>query len=960
MFLSKLLPSEGLYCVAVLLPSGKFKHHFHESLGTAQAMLDSLDRAGHTVYISQATFDQAKIAEAKAHNAALPRGLSLEDWKKQAKRERSQDNAAYLRNFFLDIDCGEKWKLKSQQEGAVALREFVHETGLPAPAVVNSGNGLYAQWILEENIPAMQWRTVARLLKQVVKEYKPALGDDASRTSDSASVLRPPGTTNKKPGKTAKPVVLLRDAAPIPFMTFVRALGIAARKKHISQTALQPPKPVTDVNAEFFNHSEILSKAELVAEKCAQVRFMRDTKGDMSEPLWYACIGVLLFCENGDSTIHEWSNGHPGYSPAQTEGKITQWRTSGMGPATCANIGSNNEQACIGCPHNGKIKSPIVLGRPEPEKIEVPVEQCDAPDGFRRSEGGLFAEEDGRWIRFYDQDLYPSKLAYDASLGYEVMTVTHKLPYEGEMSFTVRSSIVQDPKMLLTALSDNHVKVLGQKEKKLMTAYLESYAARLQRQRRMAEMLTQMGWATSRSGETMFILGKKIFRPDGSVEIANLAAGVPKAANGFHTKGDVAKWTEMTQVFGMPGMEPFAFAFLAGGFGAPLMRFTGFEGAIVSMWGESGSGKTLVSRGIQSVWGNNDDLMMMKGDTANALVSRLGVYGSLPLTIDEVTNIEGLTLSDLAYQITQGREKVRLTRSAKERDTLNKWNTLAVTTSNSSLVERLCGAKQDASAEINRIFEYQCYQHDKFREPLTKTVYWTIRDNYGHAGEKYAQWLVTHEKQIKAGVDMISDRIIKDAQMKSEERFWAATAAVAIYGGVVARQLGLIKFSVSDIYAWVVQRLYSMREVKADLKADAISILGEFLSQYAGNMVVVKEATDKIQVIEPPRGSIVSRLAIDTGRLWLSRAVMKQWLAKKFGSYAQMRDELMLKRILVAPNKRKTLSSGTMFGGAQQLCWELDMRNPELYGAAQEIVDRADELSKAPLRLGEKKKVGEM
>lgn len=960
MFLTKLLPSEGLYCVALLLPSGKFKHHFHADLPAAEAQLEALNGAGHTVYIAQATFDPEKIAEAQKNNAGIPRGLSTDEWKKLAKRERSQDNALYLRNFFLDIDCGEKWALKSQQEGAIALREFILETGLPSPAVVNSGNGLYAQWLLEDNVPAMQWRTVARLLKQVVKAYKPALGDDSSRTADSASVLRPPGTTNRKPGKEAKPVVLLRDMAPIPFMTFVRALGVAARKKQIKQDAIQPPKVVADINAEFATHTDIPSKAELVAGKCAQIALMRDTRGDLSEPLWYACLGVLLFCENGDAVIHEWSNGHPGYNPAQTDSKISQWRNSGMGPATCANIGSNNSQACIGCPNNGKIKSPIVLGRPEPENKELPVEECEAPDGFRRSDAGLYAEEEGRWLRFYDCDLAPVKLAYDASLGYEVMTIRHRLPHEGELECTVRSSLVQDPKAFITTLSDNHIKVVGVKEKKLMTAYFESYAAKLQRQRRMAEMLTQMGWATSRNGETMFILGKKVFRKDGTAEVTNLAANVPKAAGGFRSAGDPEKWAEMTKVFTMPAMEPFAFAFLAGAFGAPLMRFTGFEGAMISMWGESGSGKTLVSRMAQSAWGYHKDLMMMKGDTANSLIARLGVYGSLPLTIDEVTNIEGLTLSDLAYQITQGREKVRLTRNAKERDTVNKWNTLAVTTSNASLVERLCGAKQDASAEINRIFEYQCYQHDKFREPLTKEVYWTLHENYGHAGEKYAQWLVAHEQEIKTGVDKIAEKIIAAAQMKSEERFWAAAAAVAIYGGLIAQKLGLIRFSVSDVYAWVVQRLYSMREVKADLKADAISVLGEFIDTYSANMVVVKEGADKVVVIEPPRGALVIRFAVDTGRLWLSRAILKQWLAKKFGSYAQMRDELLLKHVLLDANKRKTMSAGTVYGGAQQVCWEMDMRNPELHGAAWEVVERADELSRSPLRLGEKVPAKEM
>ncbi|MFA5429496.1 MAG: hypothetical protein WC279_14930, partial [Sulfurimonas sp.] len=160
MFLAKLLPAEGLYCVALLLQGGGFRHFFHETLPAAQQQLDTLDRAGNTVYIAQATFDPIKVTEAQAHNKTLPKGTPRD----QRKKVRAQANALYLKNFFLDIDCGEKWPLKNQDEGKLELIKFIRETGLPAPAVVNSGNGLYAHWILDEAIPAATWRTTAFLL----------------------------------------------------------------------------------------------------------------------------------------------------------------------------------------------------------------------------------------------------------------------------------------------------------------------------------------------------------------------------------------------------------------------------------------------------------------------------------------------------------------------------------------------------------------------------------------------------------------------------------------------------------------------------------------------------------------------------------------------------------------------------------------------------------------------------
>lgn len=951
MFLRKLLPSEGYYCVAMLLQSGGFRHFWYNDIEAAEKQLESMDADGHTVYIAQATFNQAQVTAALEHNKALPRGHSRD----QRKKERSQANAVKLKNFFLDIDCGEKWPLKNQLEGLQALKQFISDTDLPFPAVVNSGNGLYAHWILEEAIPASQWLTIAQLLKRVVAKYAPAIGGDSSRTSDSASVLRAPGTTNRKPGKPAKAVVLLKDAEPVPFMVFVRALSDAARKQSIDRKAVLPPKMSTDINAEFSAGLELKSApslADKIADNCNQLDAMRSSGGNISEPAWYACIGVLVHCENGEEIVHAWSSRHPDYSETQTNAKIQQWQAAGIGPTTCSRFGEINPDGCVGCRSIGKVKSPIMLGRPEPVVLETPEEQCLPPDGFKRGEDGLYAEEDGRWLRFYDQDLYVDALAFDESLGYEVMSIKHRLPFDGEMECTVRSSLVNDPKALMTLLSDNHIKVVGMKEKKLMNAYLEGYAARLQRQRRMTMLLCQMGWKTDRGGKPIFVLGKKIFHSDGSTEDASLARNVPKSAGGYHSAGSLDKWVDATEVLGMPGMEPFAFALLAGGFGAPLMRFTGFDGALVSMYGQSGSGKTLMLRMAQSVWGFHQDLMMLRADTANALIGRLGVSGNLPLTIDEVTNMEGMVLSDLVYQITQGREKVRLTRDAKERNNINTWNTLAVTTSNTSLIDKLSGAKQDASAEINRVFEYPVMEHSKFKDEVTERLFWTIHENYGHAGEKYAAWLVQNHKTIKRHLDLIKANIDCNAEISGDERFWSAVAAVSIYGGLIAQKLGLIKFDVLDVKKWVEKTIWNMRSDKKDLASDSVGILGQFIDDHSANRIIVKGnligSGRSCVIVEPPRGALVMRYELDSHRLFFSRKVFQHWLAKRFGSYTQVKNDLMDCKALINANGRKTLGAGTFYGGVQQTVWEIDMRNRRLEPVAVPLVEMAEDLAKDP------------
>jgi len=936
------LPDEGYICVAMLLPQGGFRHYFCETHDHAQAQIDALENAGHTVYLAQATFDREKIDEAQTHNAAIPRGLPKAEYTSLRKKLRSQENALLLRSFFFDIDCGPDKDYPDQKTAVAALKEFVAQTKLPMPTVSSSGNGLYAHWLIEEMIPAENWRTTAYLLKQVAAGL--GFKADPSRTADSASVLRPPGTTNRKPGKEAKPVRLLKLQPASPYALFSSALNKAGGKLHLDTTKTSAPKPSKDLNQDFASGiGDTPSSIVQVAERCQQVKLVRDKKGNVSEPLWYAVLGVMIHCTDGWDLIQEWSSGHPDYSPSVTTAKAQHYQDSAAGPSTCVKLSETHSELCIGCIHNGKIKSPIALGRPEPVSLEITEKNLESAPGFRRSETGLYYEEDGRWTRFYDQDLYVDRVAYDSSLGYQVAVIKHCLPFEGCMEFMIRSSLIHDHKALMIAMSDNHVHVIGQKEKKVMSFYIEGHLAKLQRQQKMTVLCGQMGWKTNNDGSNMFVLGKKMFQEDGSIEEASLARHVPSSAQGYRSQGDVNKWVEATALLNKPGMEPYAFALLCG-FAAPLMKFTGFDGALVSLVGDSGVGKTLMLRWVQSIYGQHNELMMLRDDTRNALVSRLGVYGNLPLTVDEITNIDGQELSDLVYRVTQGRDKARLTKNAEERKVVNAWNTLALVTTNSSLADKLSGVKHDASAELNRVFEYYVPRVEEFSGETTAELYWTIHNNFGGAGERYIQWIATNIHTITPALEKVQKKINAATSMRGDERFWSAIIATAVYGGIVAQKLGLVKFEVSRVMAWAEKQVSGMRNDKEDLAEDAVGILAQFIDAHVTNRLIVRGSAiggKDCLTIEAPRGALVMRHELDTDRLYISRTVFKAWVAKRFGSYNRIRTDLQNMDALKNANRQKSLGGGTQFSGAVQACWEIDLKCRKLGAVGIQLVAKA-------------------
>jgi hypothetical protein len=100
------------------------------------------------------------------------------------------------------------------------------------------------------------------------------------------------------------------------------------------------------------------SSALQIIKFCPTLKEIADKKGDVSEPLWRAMIGVVKNCTEGYALIHEWSKGYTGYNQAETQRKIDKYNA---GATTCT-LFNNHSEKCVGCKHLSVIKSPIQLG----------------------------------------------------------------------------------------------------------------------------------------------------------------------------------------------------------------------------------------------------------------------------------------------------------------------------------------------------------------------------------------------------------------------------------------------------------------------------------------------------------------------------------------------------------------------------------------------------------------------
>lgn len=357
-FLRHILPPAGPYILTCA--RGKVKWNvFAATVKELWAKIEAADASPRVeaVYHACASF---RVAE---HD---PKGTL----RGQRRLGRTGHNAAGAKALWMDLDGGPGKPYSVARDAAEAVLTFSRDAGLPIPLLVSSGNGCHAYWVLTKPLARDEWLRYAEGLKSLANQHN--LAQDPSRTADISSVLRTPGTHNRKIGvKQVKcgplvgpyditlfaklleqPLVSTR-ARPAP-----AGLGLGPLPAHLAKRA--SPVLADQVDPAPAGYDPVLS--DQVAEGCAQVRALRDRRGVLPEPLWYAALGVLAYCQDGDAKGHEWSSGDQRYSEQDTQDKLNRAREL-TGATRCERFHGLAPAACEACLLWGHITSPIQAAR---------------------------------------------------------------------------------------------------------------------------------------------------------------------------------------------------------------------------------------------------------------------------------------------------------------------------------------------------------------------------------------------------------------------------------------------------------------------------------------------------------------------------------------------------------------------------------------------------------------------
>jgi len=917
-FYEKALPSQGVYCVALINPETKRVTHeyYHQIDELAQALEEHSKQTECNVYVSPCSF---------------------------ANEARTSSNAAFGRSFFVDLDVNHgSVSYESKEEALSALDNFLNEYELPPPVRIDSGGGIQAYWLFEDDVPADEWKVYAGRFKQFC--INNGLRIDPAVTADAARIMRCPETYNLRAQAFAQ--LIDTEFNQYDFTAFKAFLGgdpVIESIKALSRGVDEETKAIARLD-NFEDSFALLADKSFAGNGCNQIKHAIENRETLSYGLWFGALSVAQRCVDRDDAVRAVSEDHPEYSFDAASLKA-QETAKATGPWTCTKFAEEYPEGCEGCPFKGQITSPIALARkvrlpavataPLPPPLPLPADQEDTVWGegddhdllifpeylepFARSARGSImytppatVDKSGKVkqdppIELITRPIYPYKRMFSQHDG-ECFMVRTVMPLDGYREFLLPVDHVYSGEHLTKAIVQSGV-TFDPDRLKLVMKYFIRWAEYLSSTGRAEQMRMQMGWTADRDG---FVIGNSEVRSNGDVVRSASSPLVRVVSQHLKPAGDYATWKRATTIFNRPGFELQAFGMMTG-FGSPLMSLTTVAGAsICFLSANSGTGKTGSLYGAISIWGNPKELSLVdQGATQNGFIGRYLNLKNIIFGIDEASNAKPEDLAKLIHAVSHGKAKVRMQSSTNaEREHEASASMITFFTSNQSIYNKLETLKASPDGEMARLIEFTVNQPDWFTDDVGVEYFNKFRFHYGHAGSEFIKhYFAKGEPYVKDLVDKWHKRFTASVGSETGYRFYRNVVAATFAGGELAVEAGIVELDLDRIFEAVILQIIQLKDDTVKLnKTDYPGLLTEFFLDNWAGVLVLEEPGRVIQA--PSLGRpVVGRSEIYSGTHYISKTAFKKFLATKQVSSREF-ETAMKSHGLKVERQRITTNSG--------------------------------------------------
>ncbi len=904
-FLKEILPTTGTYYTVQLTKGGRASPLRHGNIADAETEIHNITQRQHHAYIAIGSFNGER---------------------------RTQDNCTYKRAWYVDIDCKEGGQYATKQEAIDALRAAIHAGLPPFSILIDSGNGFHPYWICTEDVPRKDWKAEAKILTKACAATN--LKIDSAVTEDEARIMRAPESVNWKDPQHPKKCFVGKDTGiRYTYAEFAEKMDqwrTAAPALSSPSAAAQAMGALVDAADLFGGRDQRDALAMNMIERCAIFNNSWRTHGkDDQEPLWHQIIHTLVYCDDGLQFIHPISDGHPGYSESKTNRKY-QWSAKvkdKTGPTTCKKF-SELSNACKKCEYNGKVKAPITLAVGEPDPVPFPYRTGGATDRFGNDYANIerYIGEDEGW-----EEVVPWAITdFNVIEGSGDTPTQVWMKCNGKMIVSELKELTTRDDGIAGALATRGVAIPHDSSRRLLRHLVSIWVDQLQRTKRTNPGADKLGWVGDKFHYDGWLYGKNGEEATRMLDVRIQAVYTPD--------GTLEPWQACANhILSQPRQA--SWSIIASAFAAPLLRFTGVSGALLSIVSQdSGTGKSTAMKLAAAVWGDPKSSMASLDDTPNSVAHRLGVLNTLPAYWDEVREKEQVQrFIANVFRLAQGKEKARLNASIQQRKS-GEWDTMLIIASNDPLKDHILQTVGNSDAGIARVFELRA-EHinaDGMSDGEARHFYGQINGNFGHAGAAYAKWLGEHKAEAEKRIKAMDATLSTKLNTKQGERFWVATIASLITGAQIATDLGLCQFNMPELKKYLVGKLLVMRGNKQDEYSTplerAVYLVGRFLREKNEQTIHSKRmpsrggrATNAITK-EAARHPIVARVGIEDHILRLTIEDFTNWYYNREGSGQSH----VIQNLVTAGAKkiRGSVDAGTPGASGRYPCIDIPLKSP--------------------------------
>lgn len=239
--------------------------------------------------------------------------------------------------------------------------------------------------------------------------------------------------------------------------------------------------------------------------------------------------------------------------------------------------------------------------------------------------------------------------------------------------------------------------------------------------------------------------------------------------NSIQRVGSRKKWFDMILEI-RSKKQPEVLINLAASFASVLVEPCGALPFIVSLWGGTGIGKTVILMMATSVWAdpNEGAYMTDAKATTTAMEIRMNILNSLPMTLDDMAQVKNQyddDFSELIYRwcAGKGRDRSNVNLGLNK---LTSWRNCTITNGERSLVD-----ETTQGGAVNRVIDIESDGAVLFDGTYGNEVANVFRKNFGYAGPEFVDLVESMGfSEVGKIMDSYIDQLKKSAEASGTEK----------------------------------------------------------------------------------------------------------------------------------------------------------------------------------------------